>query len=538
MYWLNNLHIFIDPIIRNHDKAFFTRCEQIASEYGLNINVNTSEISLHELPNIFILYNDLGEKSKIVDHNKDILIQYKKNNLDLFSNSNSIEQFFEVDSVKHLDDIWGLIKDSLSVAIIALEQKHIVSCEKKMKGLFAKKNISNFNQDCEKLQVFENDLYRLTNISEIFDYVKESVVRLFQIECELINIASLSSQELSEDNYLPLRYLDDHYLFLHWKSEFKDSARIYIIIMDYLENHQSLNRAKVTSLNWEEIINFIPIPIVQLDDKGQLLVHNKEFSNLNLSIKNCLLLVDNQQLTINRNLYRVVVDESNIEDFIYLFFPVNDFLTSGSSPSSEELGIVSSSIAHELNNPLAGILAAIEVLGLDDLTEDFRQNLDDMKNGVMRCKNLVETFLGFSRGEAIVNSLVPESPFEFSDSLAQAYELVRFRLIENNISINLDFNTKQKFIHKLNPHTISMMFYLIFGEILTSFSHYNLVKRESRLRIDLSFTETENKINLILPEGIELSENFLKSKLLSHLLEIEKLKLELNKNTFNLVYCY
>ena len=84
----------------------------------------------------------------------------------------------------------------------------------------------------------------------------------------------------------------------------------------------------------------------------------------------------------------------------------------------------------------------------------------------------------------------------------------------------------RKFIHKLNPHIISMIYYLIMGELITNFSHDNLVKRihkESYLKIELVAEETVNGISLCFSSGIEVSRSFLESKLIQHLIEIENL---------------
>ena len=64
------------------------------------------------------------------------------------------------------------------------------------------------------------------------------------------------------------------------------------------------------------------------------------------------------------------------------------------SVSSEELGIISSSIAHELNNPLGGILAGLSVLLLEDLEMENRLSLEEMKRGTERCRQLINIFLG------------------------------------------------------------------------------------------------------------------------------------------------
>src|SRR5690606_35954973 len=86
------------------------------------------------------------------------------------------------------------------------------------------------------------------------------------------------------------------------------------------------------------------------------------------------------------------------ENYIYLSLKeASSLFEKANQPSSKELGIITSSIAHELNNPLAGILAALDVLSMELEEGHVLDEIKEMKNTVIRCKKLVETFLGFSR---------------------------------------------------------------------------------------------------------------------------------------------
>lgn len=68
------------------------------------------------------------------------------------------------------------------------------------------------------------------------------------------------------------------------------------------------------------------------------------------------------------------------------------------SAKMAELGTVGSSIAHELNNPLGGVLNFAQLIRMD-MTADhpFQADLQEIENGARRCKEIVENLLGFSR---------------------------------------------------------------------------------------------------------------------------------------------
>lgn len=62
------------------------------------------------------------------------------------------------------------------------------------------------------------------------------------------------------------------------------------------------------------------------------------------------------------------------------------------------IGRLARGVAHEINNPLAGILAGVEILRRDDVTGDERRDyLDDIQRSVLRCKAIVDSLLRFSR---------------------------------------------------------------------------------------------------------------------------------------------
>lgn len=78
-----------------------------------------------------------------------------------------------------------------------------------------------------------------------------------------------------------------------------------------------------------------------------------------------------------------------------------------------ELGMIGSSIAHELNNPLGGMLNFIELLQMDmQKNNPHREDIELMREGALKCKNLVERLLGFSRKSATEKNAVQTKRLE------------------------------------------------------------------------------------------------------------------------------
>lgn len=63
-----------------------------------------------------------------------------------------------------------------------------------------------------------------------------------------------------------------------------------------------------------------------------------------------------------------------------------------------ELGIIGSSIAHELNNPLGGMLSFLQLIKMDlSGDEPYYDDILEMEAGAHRCREIVKSLLGFTR---------------------------------------------------------------------------------------------------------------------------------------------
>jgi two-component system NtrC family sensor kinase len=74
-----------------------------------------------------------------------------------------------------------------------------------------------------------------------------------------------------------------------------------------------------------------------------------------------------------------------------------------------ELGTIGSSIAHELNNPLGGMLSFLQLIKMDldsirselgKPAEPWIEDIIEMEKGARRCRDIVQSLLGFTRKSA------------------------------------------------------------------------------------------------------------------------------------------
>ena len=534
MKWLTSYQVYIDPSIKSFDKGFYNRCEQIVTHAGLKYKRELQALEETRFPIVYIFFDELPENHVCP---QDIYIYLKKPNLDFLSKSYMEEgHAFEVEDIVDFEHIWDVIIDYMLAFVVNLESDFVSIRNDSFRNIFSQKKIARLKDAnlSELFSQFENGLYELDHIDAVNEYVA-----LFCHENQIRGVRLLSIMELMQtksDKYVPIEFISGHYLYLVWDEEDLYVTQMYIILKNYFVLYENLNQSQAILDNWREFVSLVQIPIVFLDASGHALIYNKLFTSMGLSAKECQQLNNNDQLTINKNTFRVILNKNEQEGISYLFYPVSDILSSKELPSSEELGIVSSSISHELNNPLGGILAAIDVLALDSVSDEVNEKLQEMKNGVLRCKKLVETFLGFSRLKAIAGK---DSTVElnFRDSVQQALDLIRFRLIENNITLNVDYESNHRFSAAINPHVLSMIFYLILGELVTSYSHINLVHRSNSLRLELVAREEMDRLVFVLPDQENLQRGFFESKLLTHLLDVVSLKIKQAQGSLEFYSC-
>ena len=149
-----------------------------------------------------------------------------------------------------------------------------------------------------------------------------------------------------------------------------------------------------------------------------------------------------------------------------------------------------------------------------------------MKSGVLRCKNLVEMFLGFSR----LDSHYPiENELTIKDIIQQSFDLIRFRLVESNMKYSFDYHLRKEFCISGNPYVLSMTFYLVWSELMTAYSRRNLVDGNKIDQLNLKIDESEREIIIHFSKDVKIDLAFSKSKLFVHLCDLAQIKTQ-NEN--------
>jgi two-component system NtrC family sensor kinase len=94
------------------------------------------------------------------------------------------------------------------------------------------------------------------------------------------------------------------------------------------------------------------------------------------------------------------------------------------SAKMAELGVIGSSIAHELNNPLGGMLSFLQLIRMDlKGDEPYYQDVMEMEQGALRCREIVKNLLGFTRKPALDDT----RPVDLREIVSQALNITELQ---------------------------------------------------------------------------------------------------------------
>lgn len=109
-----------------------------------------------------------------------------------------------------------------------------------------------------------------------------------------------------------------------------------------------------------------------------------------------------------------------------------------------ELGIIGSSIAHELNNPLGGILTFVQMMKMDAKEGDpLRADLIEMEKGVLRCRDIVQNLLGFTRQAGTEEMAI----FDLREALNRALSLIDLQTRAHGLDVRRQIPGTPMLVH-------------------------------------------------------------------------------------------
>jgi hypothetical protein len=110
-------------------------------------------------------------------------------------------------------------------------------------------------------------------------------------------------------------------------------------------------------------------------------------------------------------------------------------------------------------------------------------------------------------------------------------------MIESNLRLEMKYSpTLERFSHQVNGSILSMIFYLIGGELMTAYAHHRLLTQMHQGTLSGEVFEFSNQIVFKLDEDFEYEDKIAQSKLIQHLLLFEKLEINFLKQEIRLIY--
>lgn len=110
------------------------------------------------------------------------------------------------------------------------------------------------------------------------------------------------------------------------------------------------------------------------------------------------------------------------------------------SAKMAELGTIGSSIAHELNNPLGGILSFTQLIKMEMNPDNpLYPDIVEMEAGVQRCKEIVQNLLGFTRNP----NADQEGDCSLKEVCTRALKIVELQTKSQGMNVRLHFPSEE-----------------------------------------------------------------------------------------------
>lgn len=279
------------------------------------------------------------------------------------------------------------------------------------------------------------------------------------------------------------------------KEESDFLLRIAEAISLALDRQSKLEQSETLKEQWQATFNAVSDPVALINQRYELVQTNSAFlkkaglpSDIVIGQKchkvlfqrdtpcnNCQFgknfRLENQKPKAIYDVYSQTIPVEPLQTtvFVHLYHDVTEQLRMErkilESARLAEIGTIGSSIAHELNNPLGGILSFVQLIKMDLKKEDpLYEDILSMEEGVRRCREIIENLLGFTRNPTSDE----ETNIDLKEVVQRAMKIVELQTKSRGIEVRLNapaeplpfvghFNLLSQAIRNLLQHAIDSL---------------------------------------------------------------------------------
>lgn len=160
------------------------------------------------------------------------------------------------------------------------------------------------------------------------------------------------------------------------------------------------------------------------------------------------------------------------------------------------IGLLANGVAHEINNPLGGILAFSQLAkkDLDPESQTF-QDLSEIENSALTCKKIIEDLLTFARPASKLEKL----DFELAPVIQKASKLVAAQWKKKNVDLKINVEGVYTWVYG-NPNRLEQVFVNLIANA------FHAVEDQGG-KIQLSAFEHEGEVEIAIADnGCGISE--------------------------------
>lgn len=354
-----------------------------------------------------------------------------------------------------------------SEKLVKIQKELELKIEKRNKSLKeSRRKLFNTNNRVETYKLVLYEVFKLNSIAEIENTLNQILVKKLNLTWVKIifdkQLNAESTQINDELNYrileIPITNYNDEVGFLYFmrdkhmtfrRDEIDFFNRISEAVSLAVQRIFLFEESEKAHHQWMTTFQSIPAPFLIIDSKLNVIQSN--FKSVNKFQTKCYQQIfhrdtrcekcqigTNFQIS-NYEVYgqEIQLEKENEKYFVHLYHNVEEKMKYEKrlleSARSSEIGVIGSSIAHELNNPLAGMLSFTQIAQMDlEPSHNLFRDLQTIEQSILKCRDIVQNLLNFSRDTATLNN----EDFYLIKAFQHAIELSQ--LLNKNLMVRIN----------------------------------------------------------------------------------------------------